>query len=39
MFRKENSIMKNYTCNYFNMYGHFWGPDAPSYTPEKLKKQ
>ena len=39
MFRKENSIMKNYTCNYFNMYGHFWGPDAPSYTPVKLKKQ
>ena len=29
--------MKNY--NYFNMYDNFWGPDAPSYTPEKLNAQ
>ena len=31
--------MKNNTYNYFNMYDNFWGPDAPSYTPEKLNAQ
>ena len=31
--------MKNNTYNYFNMYVNFWGPDAPSYTPEKLNAQ
>lgn len=31
--------MKNNTYNYFNMYGHFWGPDAPSYTTDKLTAQ
>ena len=31
--------MKNNTYNYFNMYDNIWGPDAPSYTPEKLNAQ
>ena len=31
--------MKNNTYNYFNLYDNFWGPDAPSYTPEKLNAQ